>query len=93
MADSSLPMLFWLDAVLTRQYLVNQLPTSTLPSITTPFEVITGGWKPDLSHLQVWGCDCYVAIPDEIRWKLELNNFGLSLLVTRNIVLDGEFMI
>ena len=69
LADSGLPMSFWLDAVLTRQYLVNRLPTSTLPVNTTPYEAITNGQKPDLSHLRVWGCDCYVAIPDEIRGK------------------------
>ena len=69
LADSGLPMSFWLDAMLTRQYLINRLPTSTLPSNTTPFKVITAGTKPDLSHLRVWGCDCYVAVPDEIRGK------------------------
>ena len=69
LADSGLPMSFWLDAVLTRQYLINWLPTSTLPSNTTPFEMITAGGKPDLSHLCVWGCDCYVAVPDEIWGK------------------------
>ena len=69
LADSGLPMSFWLDAVLTRQYLVNRLPTSTLPANTTPFEALTGGRKLDLSHLRVWGCDCYVAVPDEIRGK------------------------
>jgi Reverse transcriptase (RNA-dependent DNA polymerase)/GAG-pre-integrase domain len=69
LADSGLPMSFWLDAVLTRQYLVNRLPTSTLPANITPFESLTAGRKPDLSHLRVWGCDCYVAIPDEIRGK------------------------
>jgi hypothetical protein len=69
LADSGLPMSFWLDAVLTRQYLVNRLPTSTLPANTTPFEALTGGRKPDLSHLRVWGCDCYVAVPSETRGK------------------------
>ena len=69
LADSGLPMSFWLDAVLTRQYLINRLPTSTLPSNITPFEVITAGEKPNLSHLRVWGCDCFVAVPDEIRGK------------------------
>ena len=69
LADAGLPMSFWLDAVLTRQYLVNRLPTSTLPADTTPFELIHNGRKPDLSHLRVWGCDCYVAVPDEIRPK------------------------
>ena len=69
LVDSGLPMSFWLDAVLTRQYLINQLPTSTLPVDVTPFEVIMNGHKPDLSHLRVWGCDCYVAVPNELRGK------------------------
>jgi gag-pre-integrase-like protein len=74
LADTGLPMSFWLDAVLTRQYLVNRLPTSTLPDNLTPFELITGH-KPDLSHLQVWGCDCYVAVPDELRAKAGFKRF------------------
>ena len=69
LADSGLPMSFWLDAILTQQYLLNRLPTSTLSENVTPFEVITAGRKPDLSHLRVWGCDCYVAVPDELRPK------------------------
>ena len=75
LAGSGLPMSFWLDAVLTRQYLCNRLPTSTLPNNVTPFESITNGRKPDLSHLRVWGCDCYVAIPDEIRPKAGFKRF------------------
>ena len=69
LADAGLPMSFWLDAVLTHQYFVNRLPTSTLPDDTTPFEVISNGCKPDLSHLHVWVCDCYVAVPDELHAK------------------------
>ena len=69
LADSGLPMSFWLDAMLMRQYLVNHLPTSTLPQNLTPYELLTNGRKPDLSHLQVWGCDCYVAVPNELRSK------------------------
>jgi hypothetical protein len=75
LADSGLPTSFWLDAVLTRQYLMNRLPTSTLPDDVTPFEVFTNGRKPDLSHLRVWGCECYVAIPDEIRPKAGFKRF------------------
>ena len=74
LADSVLLMSFWLDAVLTRQYLVNCLPTSTLPADITPFEIINGR-KPDLSHLCVWGCDCYVAVPDELRAKSGFKRF------------------
>ena len=31
--------------------------------------------KPDLSHLQVWGCKCYVAIPDEVCGKVGPKRF------------------
>src|ERR1700678_3132834 len=75
LADSGLPMSFWLDAILTCQYLCNCLPTSTLPVDVTPFEVIMNGRKPDLSHLRVWGCNCYVAIPNELHGKAGLKRF------------------
>ena len=75
LTDAGLPMSFWLDAVLTQQYLVNRLPTSTLPENITPFEVITSGRKPDLSHLCVWGCECYVAVPDELCGKAAPKHF------------------
>ena len=75
LAGSGLPMSFWLDAVLTQQYLCNRLPTSTLLNNVTPFELFTNGKKPDLSHLRVWGCDCYVAVPDELRPKAGFKRF------------------
>ncbi|KNZ72056.1 Copia protein, partial [Termitomyces sp. J132] len=68
MAESGLPMSFLGDAILTAQYLQNQLPTSTLPTLVTPFEVMEGS-KPDLSHLRVWGCQCFVLHPKETRRK------------------------
>ena len=75
LTGSGLPMSFWLDAVLTRQYLCNRLPTSTLPNNVTPFELITNGKKPNLSHLRVWGCNCYVAVPDKLRPKAGFKRF------------------
>lgn len=68
MGESGLPLSFLGDAVLTSQYLRNLLPTSTLPALTTPFEVMEKR-KPDLSQLRVWGCQCYVLYPAEIRAK------------------------
>ena len=68
-------MSFWLDAVLMHQYLVNHLPTSTLSDCLTLYEVLSNGHKPDLSHLQVWGCDCYVAVPDELHAKAGFKRF------------------
>jgi hypothetical protein len=68
LADSKLPLSFWGDAALTFVYLRNRLPTSTLPNDTTPYEVMNQS-KPDLSHLRVWGCQCFPIIPPEQRTK------------------------
>jgi len=68
LADSGLPLEFYGDAVLAAQYLQNRLPTSTLPPLTTPFEIMEGT-KPDLSHLRAWGCQCFIFIPPEKRTK------------------------
>lgn len=74
LADSGLPMSFWLDAVLTSQYLCNCLPTSTLPANVTPYEMFTHK-KPNLSHLRVWGCQCFVAFSDELQPKAGFKHF------------------
>ncbi|KNZ77309.1 Copia protein [Termitomyces sp. J132] len=68
MAWLGLPMSFLGEAILTAQYLQNCLPTSTLPSLITPYEIMEGT-KPDLSHLQVWGCGCYILYPSKIFGK------------------------
>jgi hypothetical protein len=68
LADSGLPASFWGDAVLTVQYVRNHVPTSTLPLDKTPYDVFFGT-KPDLSHLRVWGCQCFAFIPPELRSK------------------------
>ena len=68
LADAKLPPSFWGDAALTTQYLRNRLPTSTLPIDKTPYEIMHGV-KPDISHLRVWGCQCFPAIPPELRIK------------------------
>ncbi|KNZ72057.1 Copia protein, partial [Termitomyces sp. J132] len=68
MAELGLPMSFLGDAILTAQFLRNRLPTSTLPTLVTPFEVMENS-KPNLSHLRVWGCQCFVLHPKETRQK------------------------
>ena len=74
LADSGLPGSFWGDAVLTMQYVRNRVPTSTLPVGFTPYEILHKK-KPDLSHLCVWGCQCFVAIPGELRDKVGPRRF------------------
>ena len=68
LADSGLSMTYWGDAVLTTNYLRNCVPTLTLPDNVTPYEELERV-KPNLSHLRVWGCQCFVAIPPELRDK------------------------
>lgn len=62
MAKADLPISFLGDAVLTAQYLRNCIPTFTLPDLDMPYKVIEGH-KPDLSHLRVWDCQCFVLFP------------------------------
>ena len=68
LADSGLSMSFCGWAVLTSQYLCNCLPISTLAPNITPFKVLSMK-KPDLSHLHVWGCQCFPAIFSELHTK------------------------
>ena len=75
LADSGLSMTFWGDAVLTMNYIHNRVSTSTLPANVTPYEEIEHH-KPNLSHLRVWGCQCFVAIPQELCSKGGPHCFG-----------------
>ncbi len=68
LVDSGLPMSFWGDALRTASYVRCRLPTSTLPDGKTPYEAMHNE-IPDLSHLQRRGCQCFVAIPLELRTK------------------------
>jgi len=68
LVDSGLSMTFWGDAALTTNYLCNCVPTVTLPNNITPFEEMEHV-KPNLSHLRVWGCQCFAAIPPELCTK------------------------
>ena len=69
LADAGLPPEFLSDAVLTVQYLRNCSPTSTLAAPLTPYEVIEKK-KPNLSHLRVWGCQCFPIEENRIGWHV-----------------------
>ena len=62
MAQAGLCEHYWAEAVATATYIRNRLPTRSLKN-KTPHE----RWfdrKPDLSHVRVFGCMCYVYIPE-----------------------------
>lgn len=52
MDESGLSMSFLENAILTAQYLWNHFPSSMLPAITTPYEIVKGT-KPDFLHLHI----------------------------------------
>ena len=70
LAHSGLSNAYWAEAIGTASYLHNLLPNSTLGGNTTPHEMWTGK-RPDVSHLQVFGCAAYAHIPAEHRRKLD----------------------
>ena len=66
---AKVPLKFWAEAVNTAVYLLNRSPTSALKD-KTPFECWFGE-KPDVSNLRVFGCICFVHMPDNLRKKLD----------------------
>ena len=53
LSNSNLPKSLWAEALKTVVYILNRVPTKTVPK--TPFELFKG-WKPSLKHMRVWGC-------------------------------------
>ena len=54
---SELPTSFWGNALETAIYVLNRVPTKSVPK--TPYELWTGR-KPSVRHLKIWGCPAHV---------------------------------
>ena len=67
--QAGVPLDFWAEACNTAIYLHNRSPTIAVKD-KTPYECLFGT-KPDISHLRVFGCMCYVHVPDSRRRKLD----------------------
>ncbi|KAJ3885231.1 copia protein, partial [Lentinula edodes] len=68
LVHAGLPLQFWEDAVRTALYIRFRLPTKTLPNNKTPYEMVHHK-VPNLSHLRVWGCQCWIQVSEDIRLK------------------------
>lgn len=64
-----LPKCFRAEAVNTTVYLLNRFPAKAI-KILTPIEAWRG-MKPTTEHLKIFGCICYLHIPEQKRHKLE----------------------
>ncbi|WJZ88365.1 hypothetical protein VitviT2T_007671 [Vitis vinifera] len=57
MSYSSLPTSFWGYALQTAVYILNIVPSKSIPN--TPLE-LWNGRKPSLRHIRIWGCPAHV---------------------------------
>ena len=58
LSESSLPKYFWADAVSTSCYVMNRVLIRPILK-KTPYELFNGR-KPNINHLRVFGCSCFV---------------------------------
>ena len=70
---AGLPLDFWAEACNTAVYIHNRSPTTCLKD-KTPYDCLFGK-KPNVSHLPVLGCKCYVHIPNSNRRKLDQKSY------------------
>ncbi|RVW73223.1 Retrovirus-related Pol polyprotein from transposon TNT 1-94 [Vitis vinifera] len=57
LSNSSLPEFLWGEALRTAAYILNQVPSKSVPK--TPYELWSGK-KPNFHHFHVWGCKAEV---------------------------------
>ena len=58
MNETNLPKYFWADAVSTTCYVLNRVLITPILK-KTPYELFKGR-KPNISHLKVFGCKCFI---------------------------------
>lgn len=73
-----LPEYLWAEAAGTAVYVKNRTASHTLGG-ATPFEKWFGS-KPSISHLRIFGNECYVHVPKEQRTKWEVNSMKCQLV-------------
>jgi hypothetical protein len=69
MHEKNLPKMLWAEAANTAVFIQNRLPTSVLTEMT-PFEMWYN-YKPSLRFLKIFGCVCFVHVPQIKRDKLD----------------------
>ena len=74
MAHANLLVSFWGDALLTVAYILNRVPSKSVPK--TLYELWTGR-KPSLGDLRLWGSLGHVLIPQPNNWSVR--QFQVSL--------------
>ena len=68
--EKSLPKKFWAEALATAVYVRNRVTSRSLPSNITPYHIWFGK-APDLSHMRVFGSQCWYVLPKKDVKKLD----------------------
>nr|XP_016511875.1 PREDICTED: uncharacterized protein LOC107828983 [Nicotiana tabacum] len=83
---SDLPSSFWGYALETTNYILNSVPSKSVPS--TPIELWTGR-KPSLRHIRVWGCPTHV-----LKGKVDKLESRTEVIITTNArFFEGDYLI
>ncbi|MCO5590763.1 hypothetical protein L7F22_044738 [Adiantum nelumboides] len=69
MNEMNMPLTYWAEAVHTTVQIMNRTPTIAIHEIS-PYERLYG-IKATVSYMKVFGCVCYVHVPNEARKKME----------------------
>ncbi|MCO5571315.1 hypothetical protein L7F22_025053 [Adiantum nelumboides] len=69
MNEMNMPLTYWAEAVHTAVHIMNQTPIAAIHEIS-PYERLYE-IKPTVSYMKVFGCVCYVHVPNEARKKME----------------------
>ncbi|KAE8657119.1 hypothetical protein F3Y22_tig00116996pilonHSYRG00002 [Hibiscus syriacus] len=65
----NIPGRFWAEAMRTAAFVINRLPQPRLEFVS-PFEKLWN-MKPTVSYFRVFGCVCYVFVPNHLRSKFD----------------------
>jgi transposase InsO family protein len=65
----NVPGRFWAEAMRTAAFVINRLPQPRLEFVS-PFEKLWN-MKPTVSYFRVFGCVCYVFVPNHLRSKFD----------------------
>ena len=69
MLQMNVPKKFWSYGILTATYIINRLPSQVL-DFQCPLEILQGK-PPNISHLKIFGCQCFVHLHSNQRDKLD----------------------
>jgi hypothetical protein len=72
LSGKGLPNSFWAEAVNIVVYILNRSATKAVDGKTQ--QEAYSGKKPSVAHFKVFGCECYMHVPDEDHTKLELKS-------------------